>query len=187
MKKNLLQSLVALVTFGLLSAGSMLRAEGLDPALQAKVDAQIQIIKTWAADPALVAAVKAQNGSLPAEYADMTEAKWSALTVMDPLVRKLDKSPAGQFLKGKKSEVFIRAFVSDAAGYKVGFTTKTLNWSHKGAAKHEQPMAGKIWQGNLEQDKASGLEQIQIAVPVLDGDKPIGSLVVGMSVAKLKE
>ena len=160
-------------------------ADAVDTALQAKIDAQVKTIQTWAADPAIVNAVKAQNASLPAEFAAMTQDKWKDLSKMDPFVRALDKNPAGEFLKSKKSDIVIRAFVSDAAGFKVAYTSKTLSWSHKGDPKHEQPMTGKIWQGPREQDKASGLEQVQVAVPVLDGDKPIGSMVVGLSVSKM--
>jgi hypothetical protein len=36
-------------------------------------------------------------------------------------------------------------------------------------------------------DEFAGLQQIQVAVPVLDGDKPIGSLVVSVSLSKLKD
>jgi len=160
-------------------------ADALDPAVQAKVDAQIKTIQTWAADPAIIAAVKAQNASLPPDYAAITQDKWKELTKLDPFIRAFDKNPAGEFLKTKKSGAVIRIFLSDAVGLKVAFTTKTLSWSHKGDPKHEQPMTGKIWQGPIEQDKASGLDQIQVSVPVLDGDKPIGSLVVGLSVSQL--
>jgi hypothetical protein len=69
---------------------------------------------------------------------------------------------------------------------KVAFLSKTTSWSHKGKAKHDVPMAGKTWQGTIEVDKSTGQQQIQIAVPVLDGGKPIGSLVVGLAVAKLR-
>lgn len=162
-----------------------LAADPLDPALQSKVDARIKDIQAWAADPILVSAVKAQNASLPPEFAAMNQDKWKDLTKLDPFVRSFDKNPAGAFLKSKKNDAVIRAFVSDAAGLKVAFTTKTLSWSHKGDPKHEVPLSGKTWQGALEQDKASGLEQVQVAVPILDGDKPIGSLVVGLSVSKL--
>ena len=166
-------------------AAHTLGADALDPAVQAKVDAQIKIIQSWAADPVIVNAVKAQNAALPPEYAAMTQEKWQGLSKLDPVVRGFDKCPAGELLKGKRGELVIRSFVSDASGLKVAFTTKPLNWSHKGDPKHELPMAGKTWQGGLEQDKVSGLEQIQISVPILDGDKPIGSLVVGLSVSKL--
>jgi len=174
---------LALLVLGL--TGFAAFADGLDPALQSKVDAQVKIIQGWASDAVLASAVKAQNASLPADYAAMTQDKWKDLTKLDPFVRSFDKNTVGQFLKEKKGDIVTRAFVSDANGIKVGFTTKTLSWSHKGDPKHETPMTGKTWQGPVEQDKATGLQQIQVAVPVLDGDKPIGSLVVGLSVSKL--
>jgi hypothetical protein len=177
--------------FGLLIlglAGAVLHAtaaDALDSAMQAKVDAQLKVIQAWAAEPVIVNAVKAQNASLPADSAAMTQDKWKDLSKLDPFVRSFDKNDAAAFLKAKKSDVVIRAFLSDAAGLKVAFTAKTLSWSHKGDPKHELPLTGKIWQGPLEQDKVSGLEQVQVSVPVLDGDKPIGSLVVGLSVSKM--
>ena len=48
-------------------------------------------------------------------------------------------------------------------------------------------MAGKTWQGPIEVDESTGLQQIQVAVPVLDSGKPIGSLVIGLSLAKLNK
>ena len=186
-----MKSIQSKLFLGLLALGlagmtfKALAADALDPAMQAKVDAQLKVIQGWAADPVIVNAVKAQNASLPAEYAAMTQDKWKDLAKTDPFVRSFDKNAVGEFIKGKKSDLVIRAFVSDAAGLKVGFTAKTLSWSHKGDPKHDQPMAGKTWQGAREQDKASGLEQVQVSVPVLDGGKPIGSLVVGLSVSKL--
>lgn len=156
-----------------------------DPAVQARVDAQIKVVQALAADPVIVNAVKAQNAQRPPEYAAMTQAQWKELSKLDPFVRTFDKNAAGEFLKSKKSDLVIRAFLSDAAGLKVAFTAKTLAWSHKGDPKHEQAMAGKVWQGAIEQDQASGREQIQVAVPLLDGGQPIGSLVVALSVANL--
>jgi len=186
MKNTLTRIILGLLILGWANSTlSVSRADALDPAMQAKVDAQIKSIQTWASDPAILSAVKAQNASLPADYSAMTQDKWKDLTKLDPFVRGFDKNPAGEFLKGKKGGAVIRLFLSDAAGIKVAFTTKTLSWSHKGDPKHEQPMAGKIWQGPVESDKATGLDQIQVSVPVLDGDKSIGSLVAGLSVSQL--
>lgn len=183
MKLKLLFSVAAFAFAGMVLKSPA--ADSLDPVVQAKVDAQIKVIQAWASDPVIVGAVKAQNASLPAEYAAMTQDKWKDLTKLDPFVRSFDKNAAGEFLKGKKSDTVIRSFLSDANGTKVAFTAKTLSWSHKGDPKHEIPMTGKTWQGSVEQDKASGLEQVQVSVPVLDGDKPIGSLAVGLSVSKM--
>jgi hypothetical protein len=107
------------------------------------------------------------------------------LSVIDPFVRSLTKNPAAEVLKAKKGEVVSEAFVSGADGGKVAFLGKPTNWSHKGKPKHEQPLSGKTWQGPVEIDESSGLQQVQVAVPVVDSGKPIGSLVVGLSIGKL--
>jgi hypothetical protein len=160
-------------------------ADAPDAALQAKIDVKVKEVQAWAADPALVNAVKAQNTSLAADAAAMNQDKWKALTVLDPFVRGFSKNEAGQFLKSKKTDVIAEAFLSDANGLKVALLAKTSAWSHKGKDKHDVPMSGKTWQGPIEVDESSGVQSIQVAVPVVDGGKPIGSLVVGLSVAKL--
>jgi aconitase B len=165
---------------------SVAGAQGPDAALQAKLDSRVQTARLWAADPTVVAAVKALNANLPAEYAAMTDEKWTELSVLDPFVRAFTKNDVATFLKGKKGDDVSEAFVSAANGTKVAFLAKTTSWSHKGKAKHETPMTGKVWQGPIETDKSSGVQQIQVAVPVLDGGKPIGSLVVGYAISKLR-
>jgi hypothetical protein len=157
----------------------------LDPALQPKVDAQLRAIVALAADPVVVGAVKAHNASLTAAEAAMTQDAWKALTVLDPFVRSFAKSPAGAWLKAKKGDAVSEAFLSGADGIKVAFLSKPTNWSHKGKPKHDVPMSGKTWQGTPETDDSSGQLQVQVAVPVLDGGKPIGSLVVGLQLSKL--
>lgn len=164
---------------------SSLSAQSLDPAVQAKIDAKVVEIKTWAADPVIVKAVAAHNASLPADQAAMTQEKWKSLTVLDPFVRAFSKNEAGAFLKAKKAEWLTEAFVSDAKGLKVAFLSKTTNWSHAGKPKHDAPMTGKNWQGSVEVDESTGQQQLQVSVPVLDNGQPIGSLVVGLSLPKL--
>jgi len=162
-----------------------LRAAEIDAAQQAKIDGAIAEVKTWAADPAIVAAVVAHNAPLPAEQAAMTQATWKSLSLLDPFVRSFSKNEAAAVLKAKKANWTTEAFVSDAKGYKVAFLAKTTNWCHAGAPKHEVPMAGKAWQGPLTVDESTGLQQIQIAIPVLKDGVPVGSLVVGLSPGKL--
>lgn len=181
MKKTLF-TLVALAAL----IAPTLRAEDLDAETQAKVTAKIEVIKTWAADATIVKAVKAQNEKMPAELADLNQDKWKALGILDPLVRSFTKNEAAGVLKAKKTDSVGEAFLSAADGTKVAFLNKTSNWSHKGKAKHDVPMTGKTWQGAVEVDDSTGLRQVQVAVPVLDGDKAIGSLVVGLDLTKLK-
>lgn len=181
--KTLMSSLYSVLVTALLVCS----AHGqIDSAIQAKVDAEVSLAKQLAADPDVVAAVKGYNVAPPAESVAMTQEKWKTLTLLDPLVRSFSKNAAGLALKAKKSANVSEAFVSGANGGKVAFLAKTSSWSHLGKAKHDVPMSGKTWQGEVETDESTGLQQIQIAVPVLDGGTPIGSMVVGLSISKMR-
>lgn len=161
------------------------RAAELDADKQAKLNAAIEQAKQWAADPAVVSAVKSYNATPSDDAKAMTQDKWKSLPVLDSFVRSHTKNDAAKAIAAHKTEATTEAFLSGANGTKVAFLSKPSNWSHKGKAKHDDPMAGKVWQGAVEVDDSTGQQQIQIAVPVKDGDTVIGSLVVGFSVAKL--
>lgn len=176
--KNLLVSLFLMVSF---NAMAELTADQ-----KALLDKQIEVVKTWASDAVVVNAVKAHNATPPAAYKDMTQDAWKALAVLDPKVRDLSKNAVAEFIKAKKSDAVSEAFVNAADGTKVALLSKTSSWSHASSGKHKDPMAGKGWIGEIELDESTGSQQIQIAVPVLDGGKAIGSMVVGFSIAKLK-
>lgn len=166
---------------------SAIAADSLDPTVQAKIDAKIKEVQAWAADPVIVNAVKAHNASVPPDQAAMNQDRWKSLSILDPFVRAFTKNEAADFLKTKKNEIVTEAFLSGADGLKVAFLAKTTNWSHKGKAKHDEPMAGKTWQGPVETDESSGQRQLQISVPVLDAGKPIGSLVIGLGMSRLEK
>lgn len=175
----------ALFAVALLMPAMAVRSADIDPALQSKVDAAIAEVKTWAADPAVVAAVVASNAQMPAEHVALTQEKWKALSLLDPLVRSFTKNDAAAALKAKKTAWVAEAFLSNAKGYKVAFLSKPSNWCHAGMPKHDTPLAGKTWQGTVGLDESTGLQLLQVAVPVLKGDQPVGSLVVGVSLSKL--
>lgn len=182
---HLLQRLLAPVSLLLAVFAAPLAAEPADAALQAKLDAKIAEVKTWATDPVIISAVVAQNTELPATHAAITQEKWKSFTVLDPFVRSFSRNPAGVALKARKADWVAEAFLNDSEGRKVAFLNKTTSWSHGSSAKHSDPLAGKSWQGNVEIDESSGLQQIQIAVPVLSGGTPVGSLIVGVALSKL--
>jgi hypothetical protein len=170
----------------LLCWSHMTSAAVVDAVLQTAVNAKIKEIKKWAADPTIVKAVKEYNTAKSPQAAQMDQTMWASTSVIDPFVRSLTKNAAAQMLKTKRGdEVVSEAFLSGADGGKVAFLGKPSNWSHQGKPKHDLPMSGKTWQGDVELDQSSGLRQVQVSVPVLDGRKPIGSLVVGLSIGKL--
>jgi hypothetical protein len=161
-------------------------AQPLTGDLKAKVEAKIKELQSWSRNPEVVLAVKAHNANLPADAKGMTQEKWKQLTVLDPFVRSYTKNPLGMTLKAKKEDWVSECFVSGADGTKVAFLAKTTNWSHADKDKHKVPMAGKTWIGPVEVDESTGQQQVQVGLPVLDGGKPIGSIVFGLSVAKIK-
>ncbi len=128
---------------------TIVRAE-IDPAIQAKIDTEIAAAKVLAADATIVSAVKSVNAAPSADSQAMTQEKWKTLTLLDPFVRSFSKGPAGEVLKAKKSALVTEAFLCGADGAKVAFLAKPSSWSHKGKPKHEQPMQGKGWQGEVE-------------------------------------
>jgi len=183
----LIKKIPAYAVLGLVAAAvNVLAAPGLDPATQAKVDAQVRYIESWASDPAIVAAVKGINAGAPAAHKAMTQEKWAALQPFDSFVLSFSGGPVGRFLKTRKNQVISEIFISAADGTKVAFLQKTSSWSHKGKPKHDVPMTGRTWQGDVETDASTGLQQIQVAVPILEGGKPIGTIVAGLQTARLK-
>ena len=160
-------------------------SQSLPPEIKANLDNKIKQLQSWSADPAIVAAVKAHNSNMPAEDKAMTNEKWSKLTVLDPYVRSFTKNPLGVYLKSKKDDQISECFVSGADGTKVAFLSKTTSWTHADKDKHKVPMSGKTYVGPVALDESTGLQEIQVGLPVLDNGKPIGSVVVGISVSKL--
>lgn len=165
---------------------NILAQESLSPEIKAKVEAKLSSLKVLGSDPVVVAEVKAYNENPPAEAVGMTQEKWNELTLVSPEVKAFTKNKLATYLKSKKDESISEMFVSGANGNKVAFLSKPSNWSHKGKPKHEEPMKGKTWIGPIEVDASTGIQQVQVSFPVLDGNKPIGSIVVGISVAALK-
>ena len=161
-------------------------AQSLAPAIKAKVESKLQQLSKWSTDPVIVSAVRQANSSPPAEGKGMTNDQWSKLSVLDPTVRSFTRNALAQYLKSRRDDQISECFVSTAAGTKVAFLAKTTNWSHADKEKHKAPMSGKTWIGSPEVDQSTGELQVQVALPVLDGGKPIGSIVIGLSLSKLQ-
>jgi len=184
MKKLLKSALFCYAAASLVANAALAAAPS--PALNATLQRKAKEIQWMSTDPKVVAAVREYNANPPAETRAMTQEKWKSLSVLAPSVRNLSKNALAEYLKSKRDPAISELFVSGADGTKVALFNKTSNWSHKGKDKHEVPMKGKVWIGPVELDESTGVEQVQIGLPVLDGGKPIGSVVVGFEVAKLK-
>jgi len=182
-----MKTLIATILAGVFICAGNLAAGPLTPEQQAALDAQKKVIAKWAAASLLVSAVKAQNAEGP--IPGMNNAVWAALKPGNPIVTAFEKNAAGVWLakKLKKAKgLFSEAFLSAARGEKVAFVAKPTSYIHAGTPKFDVPMTGKPWQGEPALDQSSNVYSVQISTPVMDGGKPIGVLVVGVAVDKLK-
>lgn len=141
-----------------------------------------------AANPEIITKVRERNkNGLPPELFGMSQEKWVKLSVISPPVKSIKIHPVSVLLKKLIKPYVSEAFISTADGTKLAFIEKTSNWNHKSKPKHDLPMLGKEWIGKTEIDESSGVLQVQVAVPILDNQVPIGSLVIGISVVKYEE
>ena len=164
--------------------GSLHAAE-LSTEAKTKLEAKIASIKSLGSDPEIVKVVKEYNINPPAAYKDMTNDQWKTLSIMSQDVRAFSKNTIAVYVKTKIDKSVSEVFISAANGCKVAFLSKPSSWSHKGKPKHDLPMTGKFWIGEVEVDESTGIQAIQVSVPILDGAKPIGSIVFGFNVTSL--
>src|ERR1700690_3474915 len=85
------------------------------PEIKAKLDAKIKQLSSFSTDREVVNAVKGDNAIPPTgEAAAMTNEKWHSLTVLDPFVRAVAKTPLSEYLKTKKKDddTIAKVFVS---------------------------------------------------------------------------
>jgi hypothetical protein len=163
-------------------------ASDITPAVQGELDRLKQSLGKWASDPVIVHAVKEQNAKGP--IPGMDNAKWKTIRRSDPIVQGLIHNPAGEFLKkmvDASGGTLDKAFLCGVQGEKVAFAEKTISYLHKGQEKFDVPMAtGKPWQMTKQWfDESLQAYALQVAVPVMDGGKPIGVLVASVPVSHL--
>jgi hypothetical protein len=176
---------LVLLALSILSPAVFAQVPELTPAQKARVASFLKEYAAFGVDPVVVKAVKEFNAAPPAETKGMTQDKWAGLSVLSPEVKFVSKNALAEYLKTKRAPVMAEFFVSGADGTKIAFFAKTTSWSHKGKPKHDVPMTGKSWTGPAELDESSGKVTVQVSFPVLDGGKPIGSIVIGLDVSKL--
>ena len=189
MKLTIVDRCGALVFVALFPVMALAASFEITPAVQAELDRQKQVVAGWAADPVIVNAVREQNAKGP--IPGMDNAKWKTTRRSDPVVKQFPANPAGQYLRAKleaSGGAVSEAFLNAAGGEKVAFVEKTTSYIHAGQAKHDVPFTtGRPWQGKPEFDESTQTYAVQISVPVLDGGKPIGSLVVGVNLSHLEK
>ena len=156
-------------------------------------------IKGWTANPAIVAAVKAQNGKhagLAQADIDALDKKWRAETDAGskPMIDELLGRPASKELAGYKNGgegLFTEIFVMDNKGLNVAQSDVTSDYWQGDEAKWKKTfLAGPdaLFIDEVEFDESTQTYQAQVSVSIADPDsgESIGAITVGVNVELLE-
>ena len=187
--------LTSLPLAALFAAAPALAADDFTPALQAYMASDIA---SWAADPALVAAITAQNaatGGYDQAKIDALDQEWQAAVGAgdNALVTGVLTGPAADFLRAKVADSggkITEAFVTDAKGLNVAASDPTSDYWQGDEDKFSKTFsvgADAVFLGEVEQDESTQTYQSQVSITVVDPatGSPIGSITAGVDLSML--
>lgn len=154
------------------------QASSLPPEIHDKADRYKKLLAKWANEPAIVEAVKDSNrrDGIP----DMNNATWETLSDDDPIIMWLNLSTEGkQITQWEEDPAIVKLNLRDlhanlvASSYVSG---KPLLYNNATRAPFQNGLKGPWVDSVIKPDPTTHSMAVQIAVPVLDGDKVIGVL-----------
>ena len=178
----------------LLTAAPALATDDFTPALQAYLASDIA---SWAADPALVGAIAAQNavtGGYDQAKIDALDQEWQASvgTGDNALVSGVLTGPAADFLRAKVAASggkITEAFVTDAKGLNVAASDPTSDYWQGDEDKFLKvfPAPDGAFISEVEMDESTQRYQGQISLTITDPatGAAIGTLTVGVDAESL--
>ena len=178
----------------LLTAAPALATDDFTPALQAYLASDIA---SWAADPALVAAIAAQNavtGGYDQAKIDALDQEWQASvgTGDNALVSGVLTGPAADALRAKVAASggkITEAFITDAKGLNVAASDPTSDYWQGDEDKFLKvfPAPDGAFISEVEMDESTQRYQGQISLTITDPatGAAIGTLTVGVDAESL--
>jgi hypothetical protein len=150
---------------------------------------------TWVADPAIIAAVRAQNEA----HAGLTQADIDALDLQwraeagapAALITPILGNSLSEYLRGRKEAgagLYGEIFVMDNHGLNVGQSDVTSDYWQGDEDKWQVPQStGGVHFGDVEFDESAQTYLSQVSLPIVDPDSGafIGAITVGVNVEAL--
>lgn len=177
---------VLAIMLGLIMSFPAFAADDYAAKAQTLIDTKL---KALAADPEIVAAVKAQNeknAALTQADVDALDKKWKDgdTALIDGVVgNALSKKLKG--LVESSGGLYTEIFVTDNKGLNVGQNDKTSDYWQGDEDKWKKPFAGQNDITDVEMDESTQTYQLGISIPIKDGDTFIGALTVGANAEML--
>ena len=186
MKKTIILTIVLFVTAML--AGTVYA----EKAPQKVVDLANTDLVKLGSEPAIVAAVKAENGKNKSmALIKETDEKWKATPGTDDFMKSLMSSECGQKLRAiqKTKPYYAEIFVMDNQGANVAMTDKTSDYWQGDEDKFTQSYKngqGAVHISDVEFDDSTQAYVVQVSVPVKEGDQVIGAVTIAMDVDQIQ-
>ncbi len=181
------------VMFGLalllaLPAGAQAPPSAQDLAVRARVS----VVAGWAREPEVVRAVRAQNAQHTSlEEIKRVDTRWVAGEAEERILQ-LMANPCAQRLKALLAgdPAYREALVMDDQGALVCMTGRSSDYWQGDEPKWQRSFNGGDGQTFVDRaryDTSTRVIQVQVSVPIKDGERTIGALAVGIDGAKLTE
>lgn len=154
-------------------------------------------LASWASNPLLVNAVKAQNAGTDYDQAtiDSMDAEWraNATGTMTPMIERVVFNPAADFLRAevfRSGGALTEAFLMDDQGLNVAASDPTSDYWQGDEAKFQQTFSvgpDAIHYGDVDIDESTGAIQGQVSVTIKDPDTgtAIGAITIGIDLGAL--
>ena len=173
-----------LMVFALAAASAFAQSAGV---MQKQLAAEAEKLRAIGSDPVIVAAVKAQNAKKTSlDTIKALDAQWVAGKA-PALVKQTTTGPCADRLRAlvAANRTYGETFVMDDRGAIVCATAKTSDYWQGDEAKFERAFAsgkGNVFIDRPKYDDSASASIAQISVPVMENDRAIGAITVGIVV-----
>lgn len=175
----------SIVTLGIFVVCLSLQAA--NPNVPEGTYAVVPIIQQWGFNPVLVSAVEQQNqqGLILAE-AVKRDQQWRESSGTSPFMKSLMENPASQELYRleRTKPYFVEFILTDNIGAIVATTNRTTDYwqgDEDKFVKSYNDGVGGVYVGEVKFDESTQAFLVQVSVPVMSGERAIGSLTVGLN------
>ncbi len=152
----------------------------------------VPALQDWGKISAIVSAVKAKNSSGETlDQVKQRDAQWRDTSGVDDFMKSLmENQAASELLKLESSKpYFFELFLMDYQGANIAMTNKTSDYWQGDEAKFTESYKdgqGAVHLGDVEFDESAQAYLVQVSIPVVDGDKAIGAMTIGINIDVLE-
>ncbi|HSP17196.1 MAG TPA: PDC sensor domain-containing protein [Thermoanaerobaculia bacterium] len=190
MKRVITITIMILIFCTSLVLGQETKKAAIAPDLDAAIQKAAKAIEKWGKDPALVREVRAQNAqNMTQPDIDRIDKAWMDGGEQQRVSALLGNACAARLktLVGQ-NPAFSESFVMDDKGANVCMTERTSDFWQGDEAKWQKSFAagkGAVFIDSPKYDTSAKAILVQVSVPVMDGDRAIGAITVGVNTSRL--